>query len=162
MSPRTRTVKVPGGTVRIPRQRGHRSQPIIVVTPERPSVSRRLLGFLAVRLWEHRGALAPLVVAVAVWPLAALLHWWAWWTGLLLAPVAAVPLVWLARVQRHHPDALTAAVRWRTVLALLTAVAGAWTALAAAFGPLAGPLETCWLVIFAAVQTVWLIVRRSR
>jgi hypothetical protein len=35
-------------------------------------------------------------------------------------------------------------------------------ALAAGFGPLAGPLALLWLLILITAQTVWLIIRPSR
>ncbi|MEU6001884.1 hypothetical protein ABZ837_29215 [Streptomyces sp. NPDC047197] len=167
MSSRTRTrrgVKVPAGatTVRIPRQRGRRSaQPFIVVVPDRPSLSREAAGFLGRLLWEHRRALAPLALAVLALPVTAVLHALAWWSGLLLAPLAAGPLVWLLIAQRRRPAADRGVLGWRIGLALLATAATAWLALGAAFGPLAGPLELLWLLTLIAGQSAWLIVRRT-
>lgn len=167
MSSRTRTrraVKVPAGatTVRIPRQRGRRSgQPFIVVVPDRPSLSREALGWLGRLLWRHRRSLAPLALAVLALPLTAVLHVLAWWSGLLLAPLAAGPLIWLALMQRRRP-ATGSVLGWRVGLALLVTAATAWLALAAAFGPLAGPLELIWLLTLITGQSTWLIVRSTR
>ncbi|MFI8850241.1 hypothetical protein ACIGW3_08625 [Streptomyces sp. NPDC053499] len=159
-----RTVKVPAGasTIRIPRQRrsGRRSDPFVVVVPERPSLTRLALGATADLVWRHRGALAPLGIAVGVFLVATLLHALAWWSGLALVPAAVGPLVWLALVQHRRPAAARA-VCWRVAFALLTTAAGAWAALAAGFGPLAGPLEVWWLLTFVAAQTTWLIARHS-
>ncbi|MWA11204.1 hypothetical protein [Streptomyces sp. BA2] len=168
MSSRTRTrrgVKVPAGatTVRIPRQRGRRrsAQPFIVVVPDRPSLSREAAGFLGRLLWEHRRALAPLTLAVLALPVTAVLHTLAWWSGLLLAPLAAGPLAWLLITQRRRPAADRGVLGWRIGLALLATAATAWLALGAAFGPLAGPLELLWLLTLIVAQSAWLIVRRT-
>ncbi len=167
MSSRTRTrraVKVPAGatTVRIPRQRGRRSgQPFIVVVPDRPSLSHEALGWLGRLLWRHRRGLAPLALAVLALPLTAVLHVLAWWSGLILAPLAAGPLIWLALMQRRRP-ATGSVLGWRVGLALLVTAATAWLALAAAFGPLAGPLELIWLLTLITGQSTWLIVHSTR
>ncbi|WP_055566993.1 hypothetical protein [Streptomyces atriruber] len=161
---RARTAKVPAGatTVRIPRQRGRRSaQPFIVVVPERPSLTARFAGFLGELLWDHRRALAPLGVALAAFPVTALLHVLAWWSGLLLAPLAAGPLGWLLITQRRRPAADRGVLGWRIGLTLLATATTAWLALAAAFGPLAGPLELLWLLTLITAQTAWLVIRRT-
>ncbi|MFF4442035.1 hypothetical protein [Streptomyces sp. NPDC001621] len=160
---RTRSVKTAAGvhTIHIPRQRGRRrAQPFVVVVPEHPSLTREALGFLGRMLWRFRGALAPTFLAVSAWPLTAILHALAWWSGLLIAPLAVAPVLWLGFVQIRRP-ARTAAVVWRTGLALLATAGFAWLALAAGFGPLAGPLPLIWLLAWLAAQTAWLIVRRS-
>lgn len=168
MSSRTRSrrssVKVPVGatTVRIPRQRGRRSaQPFIVVVPDRPTLCREALGWVGRLLWTHRRALAPLALSVTALPLTAVLHALAWWSGLILAPLAAGPLGWLALMQRRRPAGDRGVLGWRIGLALLATAATAWLALAAAFGPLAGPLELLWLLTLIAAQSTWFIIRRS-
>lgn len=65
-------------------------------------------------------------------------------------------------MQRRHPASDRAVLGWRIGLALLGTTAVAWASLAAAFGPLAGPLPLLWLLITAAAQTTWLIVRHNR
>lgn len=109
MSSRTRSrgLKTAAGvhTVHIPRQRGRRSQPFVVVVPEHPSLTREAFGFLGRTLWRFRTALAPTGLALLAWPLTAILHAIAWWSGLLLAPVAAAPLLWLSFMQRRRPPA---------------------------------------------------------
>ncbi|MEV0254422.1 hypothetical protein AB0H82_09140 [Streptomyces sp. NPDC050732] len=167
MSSRTRTrraVKVPAGatTIRIPRQRGRRrsGQPFIVVLPEQRSLTRELLGSLAGVVWAHRRPLAPTAIALVALPATALLHVLVWWSGLALAPLAVGPLVWLLITQRRRP-ATGSVLGWRIGLVLLASLAAGWAALAAAFGPLAGPLELVWLFTLIAAQTVWFIVRRT-
>ncbi|WP_432013909.1 hypothetical protein [Streptomyces cucumeris] len=161
---RTRTAKTAAGVtaVHIPRQRGRRSsQPFVVVVPERPSLVRQALGGLALLLWDHRRALAPLALGLLAFPAAALLHALAWWSALMLAPAAAGPGLWLANLQRRRPAADKAVWGWRIALAVLGTSGLAWAALAAGFGPLAGPLELWWLLTLIAAQTAWLIVRRT-
>jgi hypothetical protein len=148
-------------TVRIPRQRGRRrSEPFVVVVPERPSLTREALGFLGGLLWRFRHALAPTGLAMLVLVVAVLLHVMAWWSGLILAPTAAGPLVWLLLMQRRRPAAGTV-LAWRISLAALLASALAWLATAAAAGPLAGALELWWLLTLILAQSAWLIVRRT-
>lgn len=157
---RSRGIKTAAGvhTVHIPRSRGRRSQPFVVVVPEHPSLTREALGFLGHLLWRFRGALAPTGLALLAWPLTALLHALAWWSGFLLAPVAAAPLLWLAVMQRRHPSRASV-LAWRSGLTVLATVALAWVALAAEFGPLAGPLPLIWLLAWLTAQTAWLVVR---
>ncbi|WP_328223879.1 hypothetical protein [Streptomyces sp. NBC_00310] len=159
---RTRTAKAAGvHTVRIPRQRGRRSDPFVIVVPERPSLTREALGFVGRTLWRFRSALAPTGLSVLAFVVAALLHAVAWWSGLVLAPLAAVPLVWLLVMQRRRP-ARGATFGWRIGLTALATAAAVWLALAAGFGPLAGPLVLLWLLIWITAQTAWFIVRPSR
>ncbi|WEO97849.1 hypothetical protein A6P39_029645 [Streptomyces sp. FXJ1.172] len=165
MSSRTRTrgAKTAAGihTVRIPRQRGRRAtQPFVVVVPESPSLTREALGFAGRMLWRFRVALAPTALGLLALVVTAILHSIAWWSGLLLAPLAALPVLWLLVMQRRRP-ARTSVLAWRAGLTVLATVALAWAALAAGFGPLAGPLELIWLLIWLTAQTAWLIVRRS-
>jgi hypothetical protein len=160
---RARTAKTAAGihTVRIPRQRGRRgAQPFVVIVPEQPSLTREALGLLGRMLWRFRTALAPTLLAAAAVPLAAILHALAWWSGLLLAPLAFGPALWLGIVQRRRPGRRSV-LAWRAGLAALTTAALAWVALAAGFGPLAGPLELLWLLTWIAAQSAWLIVRRT-
>ncbi|MEU6918883.1 hypothetical protein [Streptomyces olindensis] len=160
---RARSVKTAAGvhTVRIPRQRGRRSDPFVIVVPERPSLAREALGFVGRGLWTFRRALAPTGLSVLAFLVAGLLHLIAWWSSLVIAPVAAVPVVWLLLVQRRRP-ARSSALAWRIALAALATFAAVWLALAAGFGPLAGPLALLWLLILIATQTAWLIIRPSR
>ncbi|MCX4235376.1 hypothetical protein [Streptomyces ortus] len=158
-----RAVKVPAGatTVRIPRQRGRRNaQPFVVVMPEQPSLTREALSVVGSLLWHFRSALAPTGFAVLALAVTALLHVIAWWSGLILAPTAAAPLVWLLVMQRRRPAAGTP-LAYRITLATLAASSLAWLALAAGFGPLAGALEVWWLLTWLTAQTAWLIIRRT-
>ena len=162
MSSRTRARGAAGvHTVRIPHQRGRRSaQPFVVVVPERPSLTREALTTIGSLLWRFRRPLAPTALALLAWPVTALLHAIAWWSGLLLAPAAAVPVLWLLVMQRRRA-ARSSVLAWRVGLALLATVTAAWAALASGFGPLAGPLPLFWLLTWLVAQTAWLIVRRS-
>ncbi|MYT12176.1 hypothetical protein YWIDRAFT_01414 [Streptomyces sp. SceaMP-e96] len=159
---RTRAVKAAGvTTVRIPRQRGRRAaDPFVIVVPERPSLTRQALTGLALILWNHRRALAPTGAALSAFLVTALLHALAWWSGLVLAPLVVAPALWLGFVHFRRPSQGSAAL-WRVALALLATLAFAWVALAAWFGPLAGPLELVWLLTWLVAQTAWLIVRRT-
>ncbi|MFF4727623.1 hypothetical protein ACFY3M_20150 [Streptomyces mirabilis] len=160
---RIRTQKVPAGitTVRIPRQRGRRSaQPFVVVVSERRSLASEVAAGLALMVWDYRRQLAPLALGVLALPLTALLHWWAWWSGLILAPLAAAPAAWLAFVLLRRP-AGRSVLLWRLGLTLGATSVLTWLAMAAAFGPLAGPLLTLWLITAIAAQVAWLVIRRT-
>ncbi|MFJ8082031.1 hypothetical protein ACIQ6Y_15610 [Streptomyces sp. NPDC096205] len=166
MSSRTRArgVKTAAGvhTVQIPRQRGRRgAQPFVIVVPERPSFTREALGFAGRALWKGRRALAPTSLGLVALVVTGLLHLLGWWSGLVLAPLAVAPLVWLGLVQRRRPGRLST-LAWRIGLAVLATVAFTWAALAATFGPLAGPLPLVWLLVLISAQTGWLIIRRTR
>lgn len=63
-------------------------------------------------------------------------------------------------MQRRRPGT-GSVLAWRISAAALAASALAWLALAAGFGPLAGPLELVWLLTLITAQTAWLIVRRT-
>ncbi|MFE9287425.1 hypothetical protein [Streptomyces olivaceus] len=148
-------------TVRIPRQRGRRgADPFVVVVPERPSLTREALAVVGGWLWRSRRALAPTGLAVLALAVAAVLHVIAWWSGLLLAPAVAGPLVWLLVMQRRRP-ATGSVLLWRVALAALASSALAWLAVAAGFGPLAGALELWWLLTLLTAQSAWLVVRRT-
>ena len=157
---RTRVQKVPAGaqTIRIPK--GRRSEPVIVVVPERPSLTRQALMGLALIVWDHRRALAPTSLALLAVGVTTLLHLVAWWSGLVLAPAALAPLVWLAIVQRQRP-AKGSSLAWRIALSVASTLAAGWMAAGAIFGPLTGPLELLWLLALIGTQTTWLIVRRT-
>ncbi|AZQ72767.1 hypothetical protein EKH77_17440 [Streptomyces luteoverticillatus] len=154
MSPRTTTVRIPRQ-----RRRGRGSDPFVVVVPERLPLSHELLFFLGRTLWAHRRAAVPLLSALSVLVVTAVLHALAWWSGLVLAPVAAAPLVWLVSVQQRYPAGSTSVRAWRVALALLATGALTWIAMAAAFGPLTGPLALWWLVLLIAAQIVWHVAR---
>ncbi|WP_369188892.1 hypothetical protein [Streptomyces sp. R08] len=161
MSSRTRARGAAGvHTVRIPHQRGRRSQPFLIVVPDRPSLTREAFGFLGRTLWHFRRALAPTGLAVLALVVTALLHVLGWWSGLVLAPLAAAPAVWLGIMQHRRP-AHGSALAWRIALAALATLTGSWAALAAGFGPLAGSLGLVWLLALIIAQSAWLIVRRT-
>ncbi|MFD0315979.1 hypothetical protein [Streptomyces flavalbus] len=161
---RTRAVKTAAGvhTVRLPRQRGRRRlDPFVIVVPEHPSLTRQVLSGLTLMLWDHRRALAPTGIAVLALAVTALLHVLGWWSALVLAPLALAPAAWFTLVQLRRP-ARRSALAWRIGLTVLATLAAAWVALAAGFGPLAGPLELVWLLTLIAAQSAWSVVRRTR
>ncbi|MBT2367148.1 hypothetical protein J7E88_17995 [Streptomyces sp. ISL-10] len=164
---RARNAKMPPGTtaIRIPRQRrrgfGRRPEPIILVVPEQPLLAARAAYAVGGWMWDRRRAWAPTGIAVAAFVTAAIVHVLAWWTGLVLAPATAAPLVWLWWTYQHRPAEEPSVRRWRRGLALLGVASTAWAALALAFGPTAGPLELLWLVNAIAAQVLWLQVRRT-
>ncbi|MFG2460534.1 hypothetical protein ACGFWE_26220 [Streptomyces sp. NPDC048523] len=160
MSSRTRTRTAGVHTVRIPHQRGRRSQPFLIVVPDRPSLTREAFGFLGRVLWRFRAALAPTGLALLALVVTALLHELGWWSGLVLAPLAVAPAVWFAVMQRRRPGH-GSTLAWRIGLSALATLTGTWAALAAAFGPLAGPLGLIWLIALIVAQSAWLIVRRT-
>lgn len=136
-------------------------QPYVVVMPEhRRSLTGRAAGAVVLLAWDHRRALAPTGLALLAFLLTAVLHTLAWWCGLVLTPAALAPLVWLAIVQRSHPE-VGSALAWRIALSIVSTLAGGWVALATTVGPLAGPLEIWWLLALIGSQTAWLIVRRT-
>ncbi|MFI2033235.1 hypothetical protein ACH470_00800 [Streptomyces bottropensis] len=162
MSSRTRTRRAAGvHTVRIPRQRGRRSDPFVIVVPERPSLTREALSFVGRMLWRFRRALAPTGLALLAFVVAALLHLTAWWSGIVLAPTVLGPTLWVLLMQRRRPASGTV-LGWRIGLAVLATLAAAWLALAAGFGPLAGALPLLWLLCSIAAQSVWFFLRPSR
>ncbi|MGJ5898488.1 hypothetical protein ACSCBZ_42065 [Streptomyces niveiscabiei] len=157
---RARTVKTAAGvhTLRIPRQRGRRGEQVVIVVPERPTLTRLAAGWAGRALWRSRRTLAPTALALTALPLSGVLHLLAWWSSLLLTPLALAPLVWLWVVQRRRP-AKGSVVLWRAGLSALATLAAVWLSLAAGFGPLAGPLPLLWLLLLVAAQTVWIVVR---
>ncbi|MDX3519872.1 hypothetical protein [Streptomyces scabiei] len=163
MSSRTRTRRAAGvHTVSVPRQRGRRAaQPFVIVVPERPSLTREALGFVGRMLWRFRVGLAPTGLSVLAFVSAGLLHLTAWWSSLVVAPLAAAPVAWVLVMQRRRP-ARGSTFGWRIGLTVLATAAAVWLALAAGFGPLAGPLPLLWLLIWITVQTAWFFVRPSR
>ncbi|WP_075737627.1 hypothetical protein [Streptomyces acidiscabies] len=160
---RARAVKTASGvhTVKIPRQRGRRGEQVVIVVPERPTLTRIVAGWAGRTLWDARRALAPTALALLAMPLSGVLHLLAWWSSLLLAPLAVAPAVWLLVMHRRRP-AKGSVVLWRAGLAALATVAAVWLSLAAGLGPLAGPLPLLWLLLLIAVQSVWTVVRRTR
>lgn len=160
---RTRTPKASAGvhTVRIPGRRGRRSQPLLIVVPERPSLIRQAFAGLAGAAWVHRRALAPTVLAVLAFVLAAVLHVLAWWSCFLPAAAVVAPLAWLVILQRGNP-VTGSDLAWRIGATSVAALAALWMTAAVTFGPVAGPLELLWLLALIGVQTAWIVVRKMR
>lgn len=168
MSKNARARKTPPGVtaIRIPRQRRSRFgrgsvEPIILVVPEQPSLGVRAATAVGGWLWDRRGAWAPTGIALAAFAATAVGHLLAWWTGLVLAPAAALPLAWLLLVKRRRPAGDRTVRHLRIGLAALATTVTAWAALALAFGPTAGPLELLWALTAIAAQTLWLFARRN-
>ncbi|MFJ3771115.1 hypothetical protein ACIPX0_05405 [Streptomyces sp. NPDC090075] len=147
-------------SINIPRQRGRRSQPFIVVVPEHPSLTREALGFAGRLLWKSRSALAPTALALLALAVTAILHALSWWYGLVFLPVALAPGAWLGIMHVRRPRT-GSTLYWRITAAAAVTLAVVWLLLAAVFGPFAGPLEGIWLAGWILAQAAWLIVRRS-
>ncbi|MCI3930196.1 hypothetical protein [Streptomyces sp. AN091965] len=163
MPSRTRTRKTSSGvhTVRIPRGRGRRGQPFVVIVPERPTLTLEALGVAACGyLWRARTSLYPTVLAVLGFVLAAVLHVLAWWSCFLPGAGVVAPLAWLAVAQRSDPAA-GAELALRAALASALTLAALWLTAAMAFGPTTGPLELIWLLALIGAQAIWLIIRRT-
>jgi hypothetical protein len=135
--------------------------PYVVVVPERPSLTHEAAATLLRWLWRSRAALAPTGTAVGAFLLGVLLHLLAPWAVYLLAPLAAVPLVWLLVAHRARP-AHGPALAWRTVLVVLAVSTLAQLAAVVAQGPLADGLGVWWLLNLLVAQTVWPVLRRTR
>lgn len=158
-----RTRKTYGGprTVHVPRTRRRDAQPIVLVVPERPTLSQRAARALGAWLWETRASWAPVPIALTALLAVTLLHVLAWWTAFLLAPGAFAPYGWLFWLALRRPAADRSIRRWRKALAALASLTTSWAAAAVFFGPLAGPLEVIWLALAITAQVLWLRTRRS-
>lgn len=121
---------------------------------------RQALAVLAGAAWVHRRALAPTALAVLAFVLAAVLHVLAWWSSFLPAAAVVASLAWLAITQRTDPVS-GSELACRVGLVAAAGLAASWMTAAAAFGPTTGPLELLWLLALLAVQTAWLIIRRT-
>ncbi|MET7701339.1 hypothetical protein [Streptomyces sp. NPDC005485] len=164
MPKRSRAAKIPYGstrTVHMPRTRRRDAQPIVLIVPERPTLTQRALRALGGWLWDTRRAWSPSGVALAALVAAALMHALFWWTAFVLAPAALLPFGWLAWAGVRRPADDRTVRRWRHTLAVLASAATAWAALAVCFGPLAGPLELIWFALAVTAQVLWLRTRRT-
>ncbi|MET8969176.1 hypothetical protein [Streptomyces hydrogenans] len=163
---RPRTVQVPPGatTVRIPRQRGAKNAPpvVVLVSEPRPSLSSRLAQAAGGWAWKHRAAWAPTGYAVLAYVLTAVVHAIAPWMVYVLAPAALVPLLALAWVRAKHPGRVGERPGRLLTAAVLATLALGWAAATVHYGPLTVPLAWTWAGLTLAVQVFWLVVRRSK
>ncbi|MFF3859194.1 hypothetical protein [Streptomyces sp. NPDC002209] len=148
-------------TVHIPRQRGRRRQapPVIVVVSEQPTWTARATVATGRFMWRHRRAWAPTGVAVGLLVVAAILHLFAPWTGLVVAVTGLAPLGYLAWMAKTRPASQTVWA-WRISLAALALAGLGWLALALWFGPLSAALMGLWSLTALTVQILWLTVGR--
>ncbi|WP_262063955.1 hypothetical protein [Streptomyces sp. STR69] len=162
MPNRTRKVSYGGTrTAHVPRTRRRDAQPIVLVVPERPTLTQRAMRALGTWLWETRRSWAPTGIAVAAFLATGIVHVLAWWTALVLAPAVAVPFGWLTWVGNRRQTDDRSVRRWRRTVAALATTATAWAALSVAFGPLARPLPLLWLALAITAQVLWLRTRRA-
>ena len=170
MRSRIRTTKV-----QIPRQRGRRgapaahvidlgrgTTPLVVMIPERPTLTRQLAYATGAVLWRHRAAWAPSWGALGLFAASGLLSVAAPAAGIVLAvPALLVPAGW-AIVRRWHPrSAVRRRARALRLPVLVSCSALAWTAAAVLAGPANWPLFGLWLAGTAAGQAAWWRSRRA-
>lgn len=167
MSRRSRphTVKVPQGatTVRIPRQRGHRAAaPVVVLVPEQPrSLSARAARVVGGWAWRHRAAWAPSGFAVLAFTVTTVVHVIAPWMAWVLAAATLAPAAGLWWARHKRPEVFGERPARVLTLAGLTTAALGWAAGTVHFGPLTEQLAWLWLLLAAAAQVFWIVVRRS-
>ncbi|MFG2750067.1 hypothetical protein [Streptomyces xanthophaeus] len=163
MSRRTRTHTAKGAaprTVHIPRQRGSRQGPqVIVVVSDEPTLTSRAASASGRWMWKHRRAWAPTGLAVLLLAVTGIVHLITPWAALAAAPAGAVPLAVLAwraggRPVRTHTEAVR-----RTSLAVLALASLTWFSLALWFGPAEPLLMGLWSLITLYSQITWLFAR---
>ncbi|WP_053690365.1 hypothetical protein [Streptomyces sp. WM6372] len=160
MSRRTRPSAA--STIHIPRQRGGRREPVILVVSSEPSLTLTSRAALAVGrwAWKHRLSWAPAAVATVLLVVTGVVHLIEPRTAWFLAVLALAPAgVWAWGMLRRRPTSRQA-VLWRALLAAFTTAVGAWFALAVWFAPTHPALLTAWTVLTLAAQVAWLVARR--
>ncbi|MFF1495868.1 hypothetical protein [Streptomyces sp. NPDC058304] len=148
-------------TVHVPRQRGRGRQapPVIVVVSEQPTLTFRATLATGRFMWRHRRTWAPSGIAVVLLVVAAILHLFAPWTGLLVAAAGLVPLGYLAWMAKSRPAGRTVWA-WRIALAVLALTGLGWLALALWFGPISAVLMGLWSLTTLTAQILWLTTGR--
>ncbi|MFE7596292.1 hypothetical protein [Streptomyces sp. NPDC057494] len=163
---RPRTVQVPSGatTVRIPTQRGAKNAPpvFVVVSETRPSLSSRIARAVGGWAWSHRASWAPTGYAVLAYGLVAVVHLLAPWMVFVLALATPVPLLGLWRTRSKYPERIGERPARLATATVLAAVAVGWAAATVHYGPLIGPLAWAWVGLTVAVQSFWLVIRRTK
>lgn len=162
MSRRTRTHTAKGAapTVHIPRQRGHRQGPqIIVVVSDEPTLTRRAASASGRWVWKHRRTWAPTGLAVLLLAVTEIVHLITPWAALVAAPAAAVPLAIQGWKAKGRPAGTPAEVARRTSLAVLALASLTWFSLALWFGPAEPLLMGLWSLITLDAQVTWLFAR---
>ncbi|MFI5672915.1 hypothetical protein [Streptomyces sp. NPDC051704] len=160
MSRRTRPSAA--STIHIPRQRGGRREPVILVVSSEPSLTLTSRAALAVGrwAWKHRLAWAPTAIAAALLIVTGAVHLIEPRTAWFLAALALAPAgVWAWGMLRRRSASRQAAL-WRAVLAAFATAVGAWIVLAVWFAPTRPALFTAWTVLTLAAQVAWLVARR--
>ncbi|MFB7255735.1 hypothetical protein [Streptomyces nojiriensis] len=161
MSRRTRTHTSQGAapTVHIPRQRGHRQGPqVIVVVSDEPTLTQRAAAATGRWVWKHRRTWAPTGLALLLLPATGIVHLITPWAALVAAP-AAVPLAILGWKAKSRPVPTPAAGARRIALAVLALASLTWLALALWFGPAEPVLMGLWSLITLHAQITWLFAR---
>ncbi|MFB7261076.1 hypothetical protein ACFCXH_02800 [Streptomyces nojiriensis] len=157
---RTHTAKGDAPTIRIPRQRGRRQGPqVIVVVAEEPTLTARATAATGRWVWKHRRTWAPTGLALLLLPVTGIVHLITPWAALVAAPAAAVPLMILGWKAKGRPVGTPAAGARRIALAVLALASLAWLALALWFGPAEPVLMGLWSLITLDAQITWLFAR---
>lgn len=163
MSRRTRTHTAKGAapTVHIPRQRGHRQGPqIIVVVSDEPTLTSRATAATGRWLWKHRRTWAPTGLAVLLLAVTGIVHLITPWAALVAAPASAVPLAVLGWKANRTAEAGAPAERARRIaLAVLALASLTWFSMALWFGPAEPVLMGLWSLITLDAQVTWLFAR---
>ncbi|WP_053712583.1 hypothetical protein [Streptomyces sp. XY413] len=161
MSRRTRTHTAQGAvpTVHVPRQRGKRQGPqVIVVVSDEPTLTQRAAAATGRWVWKHRRTWAPTGLALLLLPVTGIVHLITPWAALVAAP-AAVPLAILGWKATRRPVPTPAAGARRIALAVLALASLTWFALALWFGPAEPVLMGLWSLITLDAQITWLFAR---
>ncbi|MFF4424898.1 hypothetical protein ACFY04_29705 [Streptomyces sp. NPDC001549] len=162
MSRRTRTHTAKGAapTVHIPRQRGHRQGPqIIVVVSDDPTLTQRAAAASGRWVWKHRRTWAPTGLAILLLPVTGIVHLITPWAALAAAPAAAIPLAIQGWKAKSRPAGTPAERARRTSLAVLALASLTWLALALWVGPAEPVLMGLWSLITLHAQITWLFAR---
>ncbi|MFI6150442.1 hypothetical protein [Streptomyces sp. NPDC051109] len=159
MSRRTRPSAA--STIHIPRQRGGRREPVILVVSSEPPPTLASRAALASGrwAWKHRRSWAPTGIATALFVITGVVHLVEPRTAWFLAALALAPAgVWVWVLLHRRPTSRRAATLRAVFASFATAVA-AWIALAVWFAPTRAALFTAWTVLTLATQVAWIVAR---
>ncbi|MEU6902296.1 hypothetical protein [Streptomyces virginiae] len=163
MSRRTRTHTARGAapTIHVPRQRGNRQGPqvIVVVSDEPPTLTQRAAAATGRWVWKHRRTWAPTALAILLLPVTGIVHLITPWAALVAGPAAAIPLAVLGWKAKGRPVLNHAAGARRIASAVLALAALTWLCLALWFGPAEPVLMGLWSLITLDAQITWLFAR---
>ncbi|WP_424213574.1 hypothetical protein ACN20G_16635 [Streptomyces sp. BI20] len=126
---------------------------------QRPSLTARAAGAVGRWVWSHRRAWAPTALALVLWLLTGITHLIRPGLAWFLAPLALVPLAAWGWAWVKRPTRSRSALRRRGALAGAGVLAAGWPVAAIWIGPAHPALTTTWLLLTAAGQGAWLLLR---